>query len=88
LGKLEKAFAVAENIKNASAMAQAAIGMARVTGQIIDRREVGDVGAFSGHTDEELMRIASERAARLGIHPDPAVSPKLVVDNVANDPAG
>jgi hypothetical protein len=49
--------------------------MARVTGNIIDRREVGDVGAFSNLSDEELVRTASERAARLGLWP------RLVVAN-------
>lgn len=63
-------------MKNPSAMTMAAVGMARVTGNIIiDRREVGEAGAFSEKTDEELMQIAADRAARLGL------GPKLVVDN-------
>jgi hypothetical protein len=74
---------LAKEIKNPSAMSMAAFHMARVTGHVIDRREVGDVGAFSGATDEELMRMAQERAARLGLNPDPqaGLGPKLVVDN-------
>ena len=78
MDKLIKAFELAQEVKNPSAMTMAAVGMARVTGNIIDRREVGEVGAFSEKTDEELLQIAADRAARLGI------GPKLVVDNVAN----
>jgi hypothetical protein len=78
----ERTSARAQEVKNPSAMSMAAIGMARVCGLIIDRREVGDVGAFSGLSDEELLRTASERAARLGLLRDPGdVGPKLVVDN-------
>jgi hypothetical protein len=60
-------IAVAKKARNGSAMTMATIGMARVLGLIIDRREVGDVGAFAGHTDEELMQEAQERAKRLGL---------------------
>jgi phage terminase small subunit len=83
LDKLQKAFDLAQKVKNPSAMTMAAVGMARVTGNIIDRREIGEVGAFSDKTDEELRQIASERAARLGLNPDPhaGLGPKLVVDN-------
>ena len=38
-------------------------------GLIIDRREVGDPGAFDGKTDEELMEEARNRAAALGLLP-------------------
>jgi len=62
-------------------MTMSVIGMARICGLIIDRREVGEAGAFAGYTDEELMRIASERAARLGIYPPLEIGPKLVVAN-------
>ncbi|MFZ0262207.1 MAG: hypothetical protein WAL36_19845 [Pseudolabrys sp.] len=41
--------------------------MARVLGLIIDRREVGDAGAFDDMTDEELMQEAEKRARELGI---------------------
>jgi hypothetical protein len=66
---LEKAFAVAEKAKNGSAMTMSVIGMARICGLIIDRRETGEVGAFSGYTDEQLLQEAMERAARLGLLP-------------------
>ncbi|MGC1846374.1 MAG: hypothetical protein WA309_16935 [Pseudolabrys sp.] len=42
---------------------------AAASGQIIDRREVGDPGAFDGKTDEELMEEARKRAAALGLLP-------------------
>jgi hypothetical protein len=76
LTKLEKAFTVAEKAKNGSAMTMSVIGMARICGLIIDRREVGEVGAFANHTDEQLVSEIRERAQRLGL---PA--PALVVDN-------
>jgi hypothetical protein len=76
LAKLEKAFAVAEKAKNGSAMTMSVIGMARICGLIIDRREVGEAGAFSGHTDEELIAEAAQRARRLGL-----AGPELVVAN-------
>ena len=42
---------------------------AKVCGLIIDRREIGEVGAFTGMTDEELMEEARKRAAALGLSP-------------------
>jgi hypothetical protein len=82
LTKLEKAFTVAEKAKNGSAMTMSVIGMARICGLIIDRREVGEVGAFSDYTDEQLLQEAMERARRLGL-----AGPGLVVANgpVARD---
>jgi hypothetical protein len=44
-------------------------------GLIIDRREVGDAGAFDHMTDEELMQEAVKRARELGI-----AGPHLVED--------
>jgi hypothetical protein len=67
LRKLEQAFGVAEKAKNGSAMAAAVIGMARITVQIIDRREVSQVGAFDHMTDEQLVEEAKRRSAELGI---------------------
>jgi hypothetical protein len=81
LAKLDRAYKVAEKARNGSSMTAAVLGQARILGLIIDRREVGDAGSFSSMTDEELMRDAQERAARLGIL---GSAPKLVVDNVAN----
>jgi hypothetical protein len=67
--KLEKAFTVAEKAKNGSAMTMSVIGMARICGLIIDRREVGDVGAFDHLSDDELVEEAKRRAAKLGLLP-------------------
>jgi hypothetical protein len=80
LAKLDNAYKVAEKAKNGSAMTQATVGMARILGLIIDRREVGDAGAFAGHTDEQLLEEAAARARRLGL-----AGPGRVVDNTAND---
>ena len=58
LAELESARKVAEKAKNGSAMATATLGKAKILGLIIDRREVGDVGAFDNQTDEELLEEA------------------------------
>jgi hypothetical protein len=61
---------VAQDARNGSAMAMATLGKAKILGLIIDRREVGDVGAFDHMTDEELLEHAKKQAAELGL-PDP-----------------
>ena len=67
LAELESARKVAEKAKNGSAMATATLGKAKILGLIIDRREVGDVGAFDHLTDEELVALAAKKARELGI---------------------
>ena len=69
MAELESARKIAEKAKNGSAMATATLGKAKILGLIIDRREVGDVGAFDNHTDEELLEEARKRAAALGLLP-------------------
>jgi hypothetical protein len=69
LGELEHARQVAEKARNGSAMAMATLGKAKILGLIIDRREVGDVGAFDHLTDDELVEEAKKRAAALGLPP-------------------
>lgn len=69
LEKLEKAYDVTQKAKNGSAMTMSVIGMARICGLIIDRREVGDVGAFDHLSDDELVEEAKKRAAKLGLLP-------------------
>ncbi len=64
---LEKAMEIAIEKENSVGVTQATVAMARITGQIIDRREVGEVGAFDGLTDEELVRKAAEKAKELGV---------------------
>ena len=56
-------------------MAMATLGKAKILGLIIDRREVGDVGAFDHLTDEELVAPAAKKARELGI-----AGPHLVED--------
>ncbi|MGB8142805.1 MAG: hypothetical protein WCF52_20320 [Pseudolabrys sp.] len=60
----------------AGAAASAGPIAARVLGLIIDRREVGEAGAFDDMTDEELMAEAVKRARELGI-----AGPHLVEDD-------
>jgi hypothetical protein len=43
------------------------MGKAKILGLIIDRREVGDAGAFDSLTDEELVARAVKKARELGI---------------------
>jgi hypothetical protein len=67
LGYLEEARLFALDCKNPSAAVSATVGMARVLGLIIDRREVGDAGAFDALTDEELVAKAAQQARELGV---------------------
>jgi hypothetical protein len=53
----------------------ATIGKAKIRGLIIDRREVGEAGAFDALTDEELVEKAARLARSLGI-----AGPRLVED--------
>jgi hypothetical protein len=67
VGELEEARQVALEEGNPSAMVSATMGKAKFLGLIIDRREVGNVGAFDGFTDEELVADAARRAREMGI---------------------
>jgi hypothetical protein len=67
LSELEEARQLALKRGQASAAAQCSIGKAKILGLIIDRREVGEVGAFDHMTDEQLMQEAMDRARRLGL---------------------
>ena len=69
LEELEEARKFALKHRQPSAAVQASMGKARIFGLIIDRREVGDPGAFDDKTDEELMEEARNRAAALGLLP-------------------
>jgi hypothetical protein len=70
LSELEKARQLSLKRGQASAAVAATMGKAKILGLIIDRREVGDVGAFDHMTDEELVEHAKKQAAALGL-PDP-----------------
>jgi hypothetical protein len=76
LGELEEARTFAKEKNNPSAMVSATMGKAKLLGLIIDRREVGDVGAFDSWTDEELVQEATRLARSLGI-----AGPRLVEGN-------
>jgi hypothetical protein len=75
LAELDEARTIALENKQTSAAVSASIGKARILGLIIDRREVGDAGAFDGMTDEELLREIEKKGQEIG------VGPRLVVDN-------
>jgi len=60
---------VAEKARNGSAMVMATLGKAKILGLIIDRREVGEAGAFDNMTDDELVEEAKKRAKALGFDP-------------------
>jgi hypothetical protein len=67
LTELEQARQLALEDCQPGAMVMATIGKARITGRIVDRREVGEAGAFDGMTDEELVANAAKKARELGI---------------------
>ena len=67
IGYLEEARGIAIDKENSNGVTAATLGMARILGLIIDRREVGNVGAFDDMTDEELVRKAAKKARELGI---------------------
>jgi phage terminase small subunit len=69
LDELEEARKLALKHRQPSAAVQATMGKAKILGLIVDRREVGEVGAFDHMTDEELMEEARNRAAALGLLP-------------------
>jgi phage terminase small subunit len=69
LEELEQARKIALKRGQPSAAVQASMCKAKILGLIIDRREVGDPGAFDDKTDEELIEEARNRAAALGLLP-------------------
>jgi hypothetical protein len=70
LSELEEARQLALKHRQPSAAVAATMGKAKILGLIIDRREIGEVGAFDHMTDEELVEHAKKQAAELGL-PDP-----------------
>ena len=67
LAEIEQARLLAIEKGQSGAAWQAAMAKAKILGLIIDRREVGDVGAFDHLTDEELMREAEKKTRELGL---------------------
>ena len=76
LGELEEARQLALKLGQASAAAQCSMGKAKITGHLIDRREVGEAGAFDALTDEQLVEKAVRLARSLGI-----AGPRLLEDS-------
>ena len=72
----EQARDIAIDKESSTGITAATLGMARILGLLIDRREVGEAGAFDALTDEELMAEAVKRARELGI-----AGPHLVEDD-------
>lgn len=56
-------------VGQASAAVQATMDKAKLTGLIVDRREVGGGGEFDHLTDEELVAEACRLARELGLFP-------------------
>ena len=54
------------------------MGKAKICGLIIDRREMGEPGAFDDKTDEELMEEARNRAAALGLLANDGVDTRTI----------
>ena len=75
LAELETARLLALKLGQPSAAVAATMGKAKMLGFIIDRREVGDAGAFDDLTDDELISAAARKALELGI-----AGPRLVED--------
>jgi hypothetical protein len=80
LAELEEARLYAIEWKQSSGAWQAAMAKAKILGLVIDRREVGDVGAFDGLTDEQLIEKAARLARSLGV-----AGPRLVEDDLKAD---
>jgi hypothetical protein len=67
LAELEESRQFAFERGQAGAAVAATVAKARITGKIIDRREVGEASAFDALTDEELVAAATKKARALGI---------------------
>ena len=67
LAELEEARQLALSQGQASAAVQASMGKARLTGHVVDRREVGSPGEFAEMSDAELIAKAKREARELGL---------------------
>ena len=79
LAELEEARLYAIEWKQSSGAWQAAMAKAKILGLIIDRREVGEAGAYDALTDEELISEIAKKARELGV-----AGPRLVEDERSN----
>ena len=67
LAELEESRQFAFEKGQAGAAVAATVAKARITGNIIDRRAVGEASPYDALTDEELVREATKKARALGI---------------------
>ena len=67
LAELEEARLLAIKENQSSAAVQATMGKAKLTGHIIDRREVGQPGELTSLSDSELVEKAAREARELGL---------------------
>jgi len=63
---LDEARTTALRLGQASAAVAATMGKAKVTGQIIDRAEVGKPGEFDSMTENELLEFIMSNIKQLG----------------------
>lgn len=67
LEKLDKAYDLAAEQGQPSAMVAAAMGLAKVAGLIVDKKEVGKPGEFTEVDDNSLDQFIASEAKALGI---------------------
>ena len=77
LAEIEQARLMAIDLEMPGAAWQASMAKAKIRGLIIDRREVGETGAYDALTDDELVALAAKKARELGI-----AGPHLVEDDL------
>ena len=75
LAEIEQARLMAIDLEMPGAAWQASMAKAKIRGLIIDRREVGEAGAYDALTDDELVALAAKKARELGL-----AGPRLVED--------
>jgi hypothetical protein len=67
LEKLDRAYDLAERMEQPSAMVAASMGLAKVAGLIVDKKEVGKPGDFTDVDDQSLDQFIMTEAKALGI---------------------
>jgi hypothetical protein len=70
--ELDEARVIALKLGQASAAVAAIMGKAKITGQIVDRAEVGQPGEFSEMTEEELRRYIMSSLKTIGLCVQPS----------------
>ncbi len=67
LEKLDRAYDLAERLEQPAAMVTASMGLAKVAGLIVDKKEVGKPGEFTEVDDQSLDQFILTEAKALGI---------------------